>query len=137
MDHENKMLAFANSNFHIPSLKGVSSIREIDKTYFSSSFGLLLYSQKPFLPIFNDLILVLMSGGIFNHWTEMFYEYKSKFKLARSSNKQVLTMDFMINWLLICSVPLIMSLIAFCIEIKLKTLETRKDEITIVQKWLD
>ena len=120
VEPENKLLGYVQSNDHVTSLSVGSSIRTIDKNIISSSYSLLLHYRKPFSAIFNELILNLMSGGIFNHWNEMFNKNKIKFKLARSRYKQVLTMDFMRNLLLICSAPLILSFIAFGFEIKFK-----------------
>ena len=113
-------------------------IKTMNQNIYSRYFSIFLYYKKPFLPILNDLILSLMSGGIFDHWSEIHNKYSTDFKLARNNNQQVLTMDFMTNLILICSIPLILSLIAFGFEIKLKIVTNRRsEEMSNSQEWLD
>ena len=129
VESKNKLLAFEASNYQI---------KMMNQNIYSSFHIILLDYEKPFLPIFNDLILNLMSGGIFNHWNKIFYEYSNEFNFPIIRNPQVLTMVFMKTLMYIFSVPLVLSLIAFSFEIGLEILTKRKKvEIVNVITWLD
>ena len=124
VDPEKKFTSFALGKIERLSLdtkycSGLSSARKMKQKVLIELSSVVFMNGKPFLSIFNEVILRLLSGGFFEHWMKRFCHPKGEFKLSNQIKFQTWTMSQMHIVLTVCSVPMILSLISFIFEVKM------------------
>ena len=117
---------------------GRTSLTPLDDNFMMIYFGILFRATSPFLEIFNEILGRMESSGFIIHSDESYSSRKIK-----DIGPQVLTLDHLKVAFFICHVPLIVSAVAFFVELvasrwffrKIRNIILRKRRRAVAQKY--
>lgn len=94
---------------------GFSSLLFVDENFQSFFFGFAFRRFSPYLQIMDEKMIELIEAGFIQHWME--WKLRSGKTTAEEIGPQVLTMEHLKPSFVICLIPIIISGVAFLVEI--------------------
>lgn len=108
-----QVLAMINNQYR----SGFSSLEMLEETVATTPAGLMFRVFSPLVEIFNEKSHQLFAEGFITYWYDNMFNPKGFTRKPEHIGPQVLTMEHLRVGFLVCLCPLLLSLIAFFVEL--------------------